>query len=115
VALDDLPLASSKQVLIQVGTTARPSGWRTQPADVRPKNWKSAVSGERILDVGHAPWLVEAAEVTVSLANVELTTATLLDPAGGIVRLVPFDRRGDRCQITLPPETMYVILSAGDK
>ena len=31
VPLDDLPLKLSKRVLIQVGTTARPTGWKTEP------------------------------------------------------------------------------------
>jgi hypothetical protein len=112
VSLDDRPLSESRRILVQVGTTARPGGWRTEPAEVRPKNWKNAVPGERILNVGHGPWLVEPADVTVSLANANLTVANLLDPRGGAVSLVPLHRQGGRCQVILPPETMYFVLAA---
>jgi hypothetical protein len=114
VAMDDLPLTESRQVLVQVGTTARPSGWRTEPAEVTPKNWKNAVPGERILDVGHGPWLVASAHVTHSLANPQLTSAMLLDASGEAVRSLPIDRNRVHCRIVLPPETMHVVLTAGE-
>ena len=31
VALDDKPLAESGRVLVQIGTEARPTGWKTEP------------------------------------------------------------------------------------
>jgi hypothetical protein len=112
VAMDYLPLAESRQVLIQVGTTARPRGWRTEPAEVTPKNWKHAVPGERILDVGQAPWMVANTRVRVSLDNSRLTEALLLDSDGGVARSLKIDRNGQRLRVVLPPEAMYVVLAA---
>ena len=36
--------------------------------------------------------------------------ATLLDPNGYAVRDVPVSRQGDALTVTLPPETMYLVL-----
>jgi hypothetical protein len=112
VAMDDTPLAESRKVLIQVGTTARPTGWRTEATEVTPKNWTYAVPGERILEVGQAPWRVEATHVTLSLANPNLRVATLLDAGGGAVREIPGEHRDGLCRVVLPPEAMHAILSA---
>jgi hypothetical protein len=114
VAMDDLPLAESRQVLIQVGTTARPSGWQTEPAEVTPKHWKNAVRGERILDLGRAPWRIANTHTTISLNNPQLTEARLLDAGGRAVRSLAIDRNAQQCRIVLPPQAMYVVMVAGE-
>jgi len=35
VPLDDLPLAESKKMLVQVGVHARPYGWREEPNELQ--------------------------------------------------------------------------------
>ena len=109
VSLDDRPLSDSRRILVQVGTTARPSGWHTEPAAVKPSKWKNSVPGEHILEVGHGPWLVEATQVSVSVASPHLTHANLLDP-GGAVRAVRCERNQERCRLTLFPDTMHAVL-----
>jgi hypothetical protein len=41
VPLDDLPLASSKRILIQIGTAARPTNWATKDVAVKGEDGKS--------------------------------------------------------------------------
>ncbi|MEZ5301176.1 MAG: hypothetical protein R3F11_11060 [Verrucomicrobiales bacterium] len=65
VALDGAPLESSKRILVQIGTVARPHGWKTRAT---PK-------GEEITDLGSAPWNVADTDLELSLANPALQVA----------------------------------------
>jgi hypothetical protein len=110
VSLDGEPLERSGSVLIQVGTTAHPTGWRTMAENFKPKNATEAVDGEKILDAGRGPWRVEDTRVRVSLANPELDNAVLVDPAGRAVRAVPVTHANGVCEVELPPDSLYVVL-----
>jgi len=111
VALDDQPLASSQKVLVQVGATARPTGWKSEPVEVKEPGQTEPVQAERILDIGTAPWQVTATHATVTVANPHLTKATLLDSNGMAVRDVPVTHVDDKCRVELPAETMYLVLT----
>ena len=112
VPLDDRPIAESGRVLVQVGTVARPTGWRARPATFAPDGTADGtkVEGFRILDVGRPPTRVVNTQVTVTVANPSLGKATLLDANAVPVRGVPVTRDGDRLSVELPPETMYLVL-----
>ena len=112
VPLDDQPLKQSKKVLIQVGTTARPTGWKTEPASFRPKKAKADIACERLVHVGTAPWLIADTHLTVRIANAALTKAVLLDGAGSPLRDAPLEREGANVVVKAPAETMYLVLSA---
>jgi len=115
VAMDDIALTESHKMLVQVGTTARPGGWKTEPAELKPKGWKTSIAGERILAKGDKPWQIAATQVTLEIANAHVTTATLLDTGGSALRTVALEHTdGGRVRIVLPEETMYLILSAPD-
>jgi hypothetical protein len=114
-SMTDAPLAQSNRVLVQVTTRARPAGWREEAAqldavDGKPDPKVGKLVGRRITDIGAAPWWVEHADVTVSIANPYLTRATALDANGMPTGTVPVQQREGRVQLTLPKDTMYVVL-----
>jgi len=111
VPLDDQPLASSLRVLVQVGTTARPSGWKSEPTEVTVKGQPVPVVAERILDLGSPPWRVADTHATITVANAHLTSATLLDSNGMPAGDIPVTRTGGKCQVILPSQTMYLVLT----
>ena len=110
VALDDQPLASSKKTLVQVTTAARPTGWAASPAEFAAAPNGPKVRGLEVTQTGHAPWRVADTEVGLALKNPNFTKATRLDPAGYPVQDVPVTRTKTGLTLTLPPETMYLIL-----
>ncbi len=103
VAMDDLPLKSSRQVLLQYGSIAKPTGWETKDL---------GHDKEEIVNVGHKPWQVVKADATVTLANPTLTKAVALDPAGfPTATVVQVKRAGGKIVITLPPDALYVVVT----
>jgi len=110
VSLDGRPLAESGSVLVQVGTTARPTGWRTAPFSFTPNGAGRAVGGEQIKEIGTGPWRVENTRLEFALRNPILRKATLVDASGHAVRRLALDRRRDKLTLTLPPDAMYVVL-----
>ncbi len=111
VPLDDQPLARSKKVLVQVGTTARPTGWKTEPAEYKTPNQVKSIPCERVLFLGAAPFQVASTHATLMIANHSLAKATLLDTNGMALRDVPITRKKGGCQLELPAEAMYVVIS----
>jgi len=110
VSMDDLPLATSRRVLIQVTTAARPSGWEAKDAEFVGEDGKTKVRGYEVVNTGKPPWRVANTEVALALKNPVLSKATQLDPAGYPVGNVATARRQGGISLTLPPETMYLIL-----
>jgi hypothetical protein len=108
VPLDEEQIRTSRQLLVQVGTACRPTGWEARKAtfvaDERP------VEGMRIVQVGRGPWRVIDTRASVSVTNPSLTRATLLDLNGNAVRDIPVTRSGAQIHVELPPQAMYVIL-----
>jgi len=104
VAMDDRPLRESAKILVQVGTTERPSGWRTKPAQVNGR------PGEEVVSYGRAPWMIVRGDVTVSVGNPKLTRARVLDPNGLAVREIPLDRAGGRGTFKFPEDALYVVI-----
>jgi hypothetical protein len=112
VSMDDQPLAKSRKVLVQVGTSARPAGWKTQAAEFTGEDGKTRLQGFEILKTGTPPWRVVGTEVSLTLRNPALKRATRLDPAGYPAQKVPVNRAGDDLTVKLPLNTMYLILEA---
>ena len=111
VSLDGKPLKESAKVLVQIGSTARPTGWATVPAKIKHGN--ETIDGFRITSTGKMPWQVRSAVGTLSINNARLTKGTVLDPNGlatdAPVQLQPGD---GKVTLTLPSNALYVILSA---
>jgi hypothetical protein len=110
VSMDNRPLASSRKILVQVGTSARPTGWKTRVADFPGEDGKTMVHGFQVVNVGTPPWRVVNTEIGLVVRNRDLTKATLLDPAGYPVEGVPNSREGIDFSLKLPLKTMYLIL-----
>lgn len=100
VSMDDQPLASSRRVLIQVGTIARPYGWKTSPA---------ADGMDRIDSLGGSPWNIAESDITIEIANSRLSKLTQLDANGVPIGEVDIERRGGRFVVKLPGNAMYLI------
>jgi hypothetical protein len=71
VAMDDAPLTASKQILVQVGTTARLTGWATRPARFKADAGGRGedVDGEVIVNTGAPPWQIGNTHATLTLNN----------------------------------------------
>lgn len=111
VALDGKPLKTSRKVLIQVGTEARPTGWATEPTRIALDKGARHVDGERIVSVGKAPWQIINTAATVTVSNAGLKHAIVCDANFMEVARLPLERVGTQRRVTLPPDTLYVVLS----
>ncbi len=109
VPLDDQPLATSKKILIQVGTMNRPTGWSSKVVEFTDQS-KHQQQGYEVVNTGTPPWRVAASEFGISLKNPGLTKATLLNAAGYAIENVPINRAKTGVTLTLPTNTMYLIL-----
>ena len=110
VALDDAPLATSRRVLVQVTTASRPTGWASTPTEFTEGANKPKVRGFEVTQTGTPPWRVADTEVGLALKNPTLSKASRLDPAGYYTEEVPLGRGKSGVTLTLPPNTMYLIL-----
>lgn len=110
VALDEKPLKESGKVLVQVGTIARPTGWKTEDASFQNDEKTETYQGKKIVDNGRMPWAVRDAKVTVTVKNPSLKKATLLDVNGNPLREVQSTTEGGALQVELPRDTLYVVL-----
>jgi len=110
VAMDDRPLEESEEILLQVGTVARPFGWKVRDASIPGKNDSDTVEGKEIVERGSAPWNVLNTEMAVTVRNPKIRTAILLDANGMALRELAAERGNDGFVLELPPEAMYVIL-----
>ncbi len=108
VSMDGLPLAESRQVLVQVGTVARLTGWETEPATF--ERGDAVVEGLRIERTGMPPWRIKNTRAAVSIANPNLSRATLLDADGYPDRQVSVSTEDGRLSVELPEDTMYMVL-----
>jgi hypothetical protein len=108
VAMDDKPLGESSQVLIQVGTQSRLTGFKSEPAAATEEG--QTLQGERVVSNGTPPWAIVNTRATVSIANAKLSRATLLDPAGLLRRDLDVKREGNRLVIDLPPDSIHVLV-----
>lgn len=104
VSMDDKPLASSGKILVQVGTTERPLGWKTKPVEVKGK------PGEEVVNFGRAPWMIVDADVSIGIRNAQVTTAHVLDANGMPVRQVLVGTANEKRALKFPADALYVVL-----
>jgi hypothetical protein len=104
VSQDDKPLKLSGRILVQLGTIARPTGWKTKPAAVQKK------SGLEILDFGHAPWQIVNGDATITIKNSSLKTAQVLDANGMKVKEIPLEADPNGKRFKFPADALYVVL-----
>jgi hypothetical protein len=109
VAMDDQPLRASNKVLVQTGTTARLSGWKTKPAQFKGDG-NAMLQGFEIVATGLPPWRITDTDMTLVIANPNLKTATLLDPSGYAVKKIEGTSADGKFTIKLPANALYVVL-----
>jgi hypothetical protein len=109
VAMDDQPLRSSHKILVQVGTTARLTGWKSKAAEFKGDGGK-LIKGFEIVSTGLPPWRIANTDVTLVVANASLKKATLLDTAGYAVKQIDGVAKDGQFTVKLPAEALYVIL-----
>ena len=108
VAMDDRPLRASHKVLVQITTSMRPTGWKTEAATF--KEGSRTYHGSRIVATGKMPWQAVATEMTLTLRNPTLRKATLLDAGGYAVKQITGTNTGGVFTLSLPSEALYLVL-----
>ncbi len=112
VSLDGAALSQSGRVLVQVGTRARPTAWFQRPATFKSNDGKQTFQGEQIVTTGRMPWLVEDTKMTVTMKNLRLKTARVLDLNGNARGDVKVLKSAGTVKVGLPRDAMYIVLLA---
>ena len=99
VSLDDLPLAASRSILLQVMSEEKSTDYQTD--EISP-------GVKRIINIGRDPWLVKefGGTVTFKRSDAGLLKVTALDFNG-----YPAGKAGTADKITLQAGTMYYLIS----
>jgi hypothetical protein len=109
VALDGQAISSSKKILVQFTTKARPKGWQDRPTKIKLDGGLE-VDGFEITNVGKAPWVLENPGLNITVNNSGLKKATILDsnmePAGTLA-LTKVDKG---VRFDFPVGTLYLVL-----
>jgi hypothetical protein len=111
VSMDDKPLAQSGQVLVQVGTRHRPTGWADHAVTFETTA-KEKIRGRQVDSTGRMPWVVQVTMVTVEVKNSNLKSGSLLDSNGNARSKLPVKQQEGTIAVELPMDAMYVVLSS---
>lgn len=116
VSLDDKPITQARRILVQVTTTARPTGWETVPNrfDYGKGGEKKELVGYEIVQTGEPPWQIARSHVSLTLQNPSLVQAHKLDTNGNAIEEIALDQDKGAATVTLPADTMYAVLMAKD-
>jgi len=108
VTMDNRPLRDSEKVLVQVGTTARMTGWTERDAECESGGQK--LRGKQIVDTGRPPWRLAENRIKMTVKNSGLGRAVVLDVDGYPRQDLPLQRQGDGLTLEMPRDCLYVIL-----
>ncbi len=108
VSLDGKPLADSRRILVQAGTTSRLNGFTVR--DTMLKDDGKEAAGEEIVSNGAPPWLVAKTHAVLTLKNPHISKATVLDSNLYPGAATPVKRDGGKVTVELPPDTLYTLL-----
>jgi len=113
VSLDALPIGESKQVLLQVVTLNRLTGFETKPATftVGKGDGAYSVEGEQIVRIGKPPFRIANTRVKATIRNPSLDEAVVLDINGYPREKIDINHG----QVVLPEDATYVILRSSEK
>ncbi|TVR49476.1 MAG: hypothetical protein EA425_12190, partial [Puniceicoccaceae bacterium] len=110
-ALDDLPIAQSSRLLVQVGTRDQLTGFRTSEEN-RTLDGLSFL-GRRVEEVGALPWQIESPEGSILLKDPDraVTGAWLLDANGYPLPADPvMAAEAEGWRIELPRHGLYLVV-----
>jgi hypothetical protein len=110
VSMDDKPLSQSSQVLVQVGTRHRPTGWSDHASTFQNSD-KQTIRGRQIDSTGKMPWVVQVTMMTIELRNPNLKAATQLDLNGYAKTKLAVGAQQGSITVELPRDAMYVVMS----
>ncbi|WP_169974824.1 hypothetical protein [Tautonia rosea] len=110
VSLDDQPLATSRSILVQLGTEALPTGWTTHPTTLSIDDGQREIDGFEIVETGRMPWAIARTKGSIRVQNPQLTSAVVLDPNGVPVRSLDVTTSDGSLNVDLPAEALYVVL-----
>lgn len=110
VAMDDKPLKTSGKILVQVGTIARPTGWKDEAAEFKSDDGKQTFQGFKVVNTGTMPYQIQGTDVSLEIGNAIIKKATLLDTSGYAVQELKGASKNGRFSLKLPNNAMYVVL-----
>jgi len=108
VSMDEKTLDESSEVLIQIGTVYRPTGWRESEASFEHRG--ETIQGFRVDNTGEMPWKGANVMTDVTIKNPKLTKAIMLNSAGYPIGAAPFDYVDGGIKVNLPNDAMYVVV-----
>ncbi len=112
VSMDDRPLAAASRILVQVGTTSRPTGWQDKPVAI-PVSSGGTVEGFEIVSVGNSPWQVKSALMQFDIRNPAITEGRVLDENGDVRGPLAVERTAGGVRFQFPQDALYVVLMQG--
>ncbi|MEM7073637.1 MAG: hypothetical protein AAF484_01040 [Pseudomonadota bacterium] len=104
VPLDKAPIARSERLLIQIGSIARPTGWRADPVQLEDG------PALEVVDFGTAPWQINRVSANITLNNSAVSRATVLDPNGMPDRELTVLHGDGQLSFELPDDALYVVV-----
>jgi hypothetical protein len=109
VSMDNQPIKTSKKLLVQVGTIARPTDW--QDREVSSGGTDPTKTKFEVVQTGKNPWSIAHADVRLTVANPTLTKALVLDANGQTVKTLPLTKAGaGKSSLAFPKDALYVVL-----
>ena len=113
VSLDGQAIKSSEQILLQVGTTYRPTNWSEESSTFEFGG--NTVEGYKINNVGVMPWQGVRSNVTITINNPNIRSAHVLDQNGYKKREFEVEELPeDLKRISVPGDAIYVVLNTED-
>ncbi len=112
VSLDDQPLSQSGRILIQIGTSSRPTGWEQRPVSIAVSSG-GTLPGFEILSVGRSPWEVIRPAVEVEIRNEAITEGFILDENGDARGSLALEGTDGAVRFHFPEDALYVLLVEG--
>ncbi len=113
VAMDDTPLGNSGQILVQIGTVYRPTGWIEKPAQFEPSEG-NVQNGFQIVNTGRMPWKAANSLMSIEFKNQTIRSAHALNingEKGDEIMLFP---TSDGVRMYVPLNAIYIMLSTDE-
>jgi hypothetical protein len=95
-----------------VGTVYRPTNWQEKAVKVTINGQEK--DGFEIINTGKMPWMGQNTDVKIKLNNTLITSAYVLDQSGYISKEIFVERNYDHIILSLPPNTMYMVLNTNE-
>jgi len=109
VSIDEQPLATSEEILVQVNTIYETTNYKEKRVNFELNG--QTVSGFEVEQTGQLPWKAANTEVILTLTNPNIKSAHLLDENGYEIQEVGVLAVDGTVQLELPKNTMYLVLN----